>query len=261
MNQLSATRKGLPVLLMLLLLSSFSLVAAAEPPHGFAQAKRIAWKLYADRPVTFYCQCSYTPDHKVRWETCDYQPRKNSKRAAWVEWEHIVPASVLGRGHACWKEALCTDSKGKAYRGRRCCEKIDAKFRRMEADLWNLVPAVGEVNADRRDYGFGLLAEQAPQYGQCTMAVNFQAKRVQPPVYTRGFIARIYLYMQACYSVSLRAEEVQQMQAWDLQYPPTPWEEERSSIVGEVMQPSSCRAPLSVSRWAQTPSCRLPSLR
>lgn len=33
-------------------------------------------------------------------------------------------------------------------------------FNAMEADMFNLAPAIGEVNSDRSNYGFGVLQSQ-----------------------------------------------------------------------------------------------------
>ena len=46
----------------------------------------------------------------------------------------------------CWQEG-----------GRKNCIKTDAVFKKMEADLYNLKPAIGEVNGDRSNYQFAVL--------------------------------------------------------------------------------------------------------
>lgn len=53
-----------------------------------------------------------------------------------------------------------------AYKGRKCCEKIDATFQRAEAELYNLWPAEGLVNQARANlfmadtYGIELAKRQ-----------------------------------------------------------------------------------------------------
>jgi hypothetical protein len=44
--------------------------------------------------------------------------------------------------------------------GRKNCATNDAVFRQAEGDLNNLVPAVGEVNADRSNLSYGAWAKQ-----------------------------------------------------------------------------------------------------
>ena len=62
-----------------------------------------------------------------------------------LEWEHVVPAYYLGRTRVCWTEGdkQRVNAKGKPFKGRECCARVDNTFKRMEADLHNLTPAVG----------------------------------------------------------------------------------------------------------------------
>ncbi len=66
-------------------------------------------------------------------ESCGYKPRnertkkgKVNQRARRIEWEHLIPAENFGRQFSCWREGnpQCVSSKGKAYKGRRCCTKV-----------------------------------------------------------------------------------------------------------------------------------------
>ena len=134
----------------------FSFSVSAEPPtrpiKTFGAAKKIAQRaIYADHLKTLYCDCDLTWKKRtsggtVQPEGCGYKPRKNANRGKRTEWEHILPASHFGKHRPCWKNghAKCVNSKGKAYKGRKCCAKVDHEFERMESDLHNLAPSVGE---------------------------------------------------------------------------------------------------------------------
>lgn len=78
--------------------------AQADAPRTFVEAKKIAWKLYAERPVEFYCGCTYK-GNRVDLDSCGYEPRKNAQRAGRIEWEHVVPAWVIGHQRQCWQDA------------------------------------------------------------------------------------------------------------------------------------------------------------
>ncbi len=149
----------------------------ADAPRTFREAKKVAWTLYADRPVDFYCGCSFK-GNRIDLRSCGYVPRKQPKRAQRVEWEHIVPAWVIGHQRQCWQQG-----------GRKHCTANDPVFSRAEADLHNLVPVVGEVNGDRSNFGFGMLSEKPSQYGACPFVVNFKQRTAMPPEYSRGAIA------------------------------------------------------------------------
>ena len=102
----------MPKHLALLLLCCITLPTLAEPPRTFAEAKKIAWSLYAQQSVEFYCGCRYN-GNRVDLKSCGYQPRKNPQRAARIEWD----ASGVGVGHrpsapllATGRPATATDS-------------------------------------------------------------------------------------------------------------------------------------------------------
>ena len=224
------------ILLFFIVISSAWSEPALHWPKNFAQAKRTASKLYKDHQITFYCHCTYH-NNKIDWKSCGYKPRKNAKRAHRTEWEHITPAYAFGKSRACWTQPICEDSRHRHFKGRRCCAKIDATFRAMESDLHNLVPAVGEVNGDRKNFAFASLHHDTTQYGDCPIYVDFTHQKVQPPTYTRGFIGRVYLYMHRRYAMPLTTEELHLFQDWSKQYPPTAWEIERNARI-DALQPA-----------------------
>ena len=121
---------------------------------------------------------------------------KHQKRSSRVEWEHVVPAENFGRAFPEWREghALCVDRKGKAFKGRACAEKVNADYRRMQADMYNLYPAIGSVNAVRSNKNFQMLGPDVPSaFGSCPMKIS--GNKVEPPERARGQIARSSLYM------------------------------------------------------------------
>ncbi|QYJ88120.1 endonuclease [Shewanella mesophila] len=198
---------------MLLALSILSSGAQASHPSSFGQAKNIARLLYTkELPATsFYCGCDITVTGK-KWQPnfshCGYQVRKQQKRASRIEWEHIVPAWEFGHQRQCWQKG-----------GRKQCGKSDDQFKMMESDLHNLVPAIGEVNGDRSNYRFSQWNAHPNQYGQCAMVVDFKSRKVEPPSYTRGKIARTYLYMQQAYGLQIAKSQLKLFKAWDKTYP------------------------------------------
>jgi len=193
--------------------SSISISAHAEPPTSFSQAKRMAAELYKGHEKTFYCGCKYgyqgkklVPDQSE----CGYEPRvpitrsgKPNARAVRIEWEHVVPAYWFGHQRKCWQEG-----------GRKACKK-DPEFSKMEADLMNLVPAIGELNGDRSNYRYGMIEGEARAYGKCDFEVDFKGKRAEPPPEVRGDIARIYFYMRDKYGLKMSKQQTQLMNAWD----------------------------------------------
>lgn len=212
----------LRVTLALLCLTFFT-PALAEPPRSFSAAKKIGWRLYARQSVEFYCGCKFS-GKRVDLNSCGYVPRKNAKRAARIEWEHIVPAWQIGHQRQCWQQG-----------GRKNCTKHDTTYRRAESDLHNLVPAIGEINGDRSNFAYGWLPQQPSQYGACPMVVDFKARIAMPRKAVRGMIARTYLYMSDRYRLRLSKQKRQLYATWHKQYPVKTWERQRNQLLGCVM--------------------------
>lgn len=193
--------------------------------NNFQQAKTFAAAINADAPGSFYCGC------KITWQgkkgipdlnSCSYQVRKNANRAARIEWEHVMPAWEFGHQRQCWQDG-----------GRKNCNK-DPDYRRIETDLHNLQPAVGEVNGDRGNFAYSQWNGSEKQYGQCEMKIDFKLKQAEPPARARGAIARTYFYMRDQYHLRISRQQTQLFTAWDKLYPVTPWECERDQRIARV---------------------------
>ena len=166
---------------------------------SFTKAKKLLPSLFSkstDR--TFYCGCKFT-GKVVDWNSCGYKPKGSHKRAKRIEWEHVVPAAAFGGNLPEWRNghSKCQTSSGKKYKGRRCASKVNGKFNYMESDLYNLVPAIGEVNGLRSNYSIGMISGEARLFGKCD--VEIKNKMVEPRPEIRGDMARVYLYMDTAY--------------------------------------------------------------
>lgn len=193
--------------------------------NNFQQAKAYAAEINDDAPGSFYCGCKITW-HGKKGEpdlnSCGYQPRKNAHRAARIEWEHVMPAWEFGHQRQCWQNG-----------GRKNCSK-DADYRRIETDLHNLQPAIGEVNGDRGNYAYSQWNGTDKQYGQCSMQIDFKNRQAQPPERARGAIARTYFYMRDQYHLRLSRQQTQLFTAWNKRYPVSKWECERDQRIARV---------------------------
>lgn len=156
----------------------------------------------------------------------------NLKRHKRIEWEHIMPAQNFGQHFPCWREA-----KEKGLNSRQYCSKTDPKFSKMEADLFNLVPAIGQINGDRSNYRYaeGLVGMTFGQYGKCKVKSDPSNKRFYPANYSKGFIARTYLYMSKKYNIRLSKQERRLMIAWDKTYPMTKQERKIRRLTSKIM--------------------------
>lgn len=196
---------------------------------SFSAAKRLlktkVWHI-PDLRKTVYCGCEYDEKYTVSYTLCGFKPRKNVKRAHRIEWEHVVPASVFGHYFKAWTDGnvRCKKKSGKRYKGRRCAKKVDKQFKLMEADMYNLMPAIGEVNGDRSNYPYALISGEIRKYGACDMEIA--NKKAEPSPDIRGDVARVYFYMDSAYpSKGIVTKSNQKMlEKWD-KSDPVDWAE------------------------------------
>lgn len=232
----------LPCLALLCGFGALTAHAAGQAPvpgnarfESFAQVKRLLLEnVYADHRLTLYCRAPFHSDRRV-----DVPPgfvaTHHRERATRMEWEHVVPAENFRRFFPAWRDgdARCVNGKGRPYRGRRCAEKVSPAFRRMQADMHNLFPAIGAVNAARSNYAMQMLPDVPPTFGTC--AVRIARRKVEPPDAAKGTVARASLYMAAAYP-NFRLSDSQQklFRAWDRLFPPDGWECERERRIARL---------------------------
>ena len=97
----------------------------------------------------------------------------------------------------------------------------------MEGDLHNLVPAVGELNSDRSNFSFGMVAGEPRKYGSCDFEVDFKHRTVEPMAEVQGNIARVYFYMSKKYDLRMSKKQKKLFQIWNKQDPQDSWEREK----------------------------------
>lgn len=176
----------------------------------FRNAKKRLRKLYRSLAKsgdlslsrTIYCGCGFN-GKKVNFKSCNYKPKfpktkkgKKNQRAYRIEWEHVVPAHAFGQSFSGWKDGK-SHKECKKLSNRKCAAKMHPEFRRMEADIFNLFPAIGEVNAIRSNYSMAEIPGEVREFGGCD--VEIVDRKIEPRKEVRGDIARIYFYMDWAY--------------------------------------------------------------
>ncbi|ABM04301.1 Deoxyribonuclease I [Psychromonas ingrahamii 37] len=219
-------------LILLLAFSAISYAAGNTTKDSFSKAKKMLEKsVYFDHRETIYCAASFDSKKQITAPN-GFHTSKYVKRAKKLEWEHVVPAENFGRTFKEWPEGSpqCSNNKGKSFKDRRCAEKVNVEYRHMQADMFNLYPAIGAVKALRSNYNFTMLPEEASDFGSCKMKID--NRKAEPPVEARGRIARTYLYMDETYSrYSMSKSQKQLMNAWDKMYPVNEWECKRAKKI------------------------------
>jgi deoxyribonuclease-1 len=224
-------------------LALVSTLALADPPPrpfaSFDSAKRVARDaIYSEHHTDFYCGCAFTPTKSrsggtIDATSCGYTPRKNKARGRVLEWEHVVPAAFFGQHRTCWRKGheKCVNSKGVAFKGRKCCAKVDRTFRRIEADLHNLTPAVGELNGDRSNLPYGIVDGEPREYGACDFEISGKPRVTEPRDEVRGDAARIWLYMTDTYKIKLTTVQRKMFEQWSAADPVDAFERLRDTRI------------------------------
>lgn len=207
--------------------------------ESFSQAKQYALKIHAEHPYTIYCGCRYEAK-RVDLRSCGYKVHSDARRASRLEWEHVVPAHAFGQAFAEWREGSdqCVKRGGKPFKGRKCAE-TNPEFARMEADLYNLWPEVGELNGLRSNLSMAALGGPARHpssitFGECKAVIA--DKKFEPMDQAKGIVARTYMYMNQAYPgrgiISAKNEKL--FEAWDKMFPVSDWECKRADKIRTV---------------------------
>jgi len=212
----------------------FSATVFGKAPTTFSKAKVVLKEqIYFDQNQngaigTIYCGCDWEwvgrSGGRIDPKRCGYEIRAIPNRGERTEIEHVFAASHFGQQRQCWQNG-----------GRKNCNKTDPIFNLMEADLHNLTVSIGELNADRSNYRFGVLPNSKKQHGQCNSKVDFKQRVFEPRDDVKGKIARINFYMADRYDLRLSDQQQKLFIAWSKQYPVTPWELERDRRIARVM--------------------------
>ena len=228
--------------LVLSLVPALALAAGNTTNDSFSQAKRMLERqVYHDHRVTIYCSAEFNAQKRVTLPAGFTTPA-HEKRATKIEWEHAVPAENFGRAFPEWRDGHpeCVNRNGKPFKGRRCAEKVNMEYRHMQADMYNLFPAIGTVNAVRSNKQYSALPGSASAFGSCMPKVD--GNRFEPPDRAKGQVARAALYMADSYpKYRLSRQQQQLVEAWDKMFPVDAWECTRAKRIEALQDNENAR--------------------
>ena len=72
-------------------------LVSAKAPQTFAEAKRVAWKIFARHPLSFYCGCRFNSQGEVQKKSCPYKPTVLNTRTYKIELTYCA-CQEAGRG-------------------------------------------------------------------------------------------------------------------------------------------------------------------
>ena len=203
------------------------------PSHAgsYSTAKKRLYRKIEDEQ-TLYCGCPTNLTERTFDETsCGYEPRNDNVRAHRLEAEHVLPAFWIANFHtgtSCWvADSTCGGA-------RECCLKNDARFKKAHNDLVNLMPSVGELNADRSNFIFDLISGEERDYGDCDFEADSGKRTTEPKVDIRGDIARVYFYMRDTYDLAYPVGLSDRLDDWNSADPISDQEKERNKRIEDT---------------------------
>ena len=205
------------------------------------QAKSLVKKrVYHDHFVTLFCQCPFDPSQTLSTGDCGYRPGEQSEGGERARWRRLVPVNKRASRMKCWKKGHpdCLDEEGRKFTGRQCCSLpgVSEKFRRMNADLHNIVPVIGELHESSFHLFPGEVEGENRSFGACDFEIDREKEVYEPAESVRGDVARIFLYMNETYGVKIEEKNRALLLKWHREDPPDDWEEERNERIKEIQE-------------------------
>lgn len=101
-------------------------------------------------------------------------------------------------------------------------QKVDMRYRQIEAELYNLWPAVGLVNQARSNYRFSAINSGTKDgfYG-CDFTYDKSGRHVEPADAAKGIVARANLFVAEHYGIQLSDGQRHLFIAWSKEFPPS----------------------------------------
>src|SRR5699024_5720450 len=115
----------------------------------------------------------------------------------------------------------CFDRKKKrAFKGRKCARR-NPLFAKMEGDLYNLYPEVGELNGLRSNFSMAMIprSPKTTSFGKCQAKI--EDRKFEPMDAAKGLVARTYMYMDKTYPGRgiISGKNAKLFEAWNKMYP------------------------------------------
>ncbi|MCH8157997.1 MAG: endonuclease, partial [Nitrospinae bacterium] len=190
--------------------------------------------LESGQTKTLHCGCFFDKQKQVYPSICDQAPeRRGGRRIKKIlTWVHAAPPSFFAGSMNCWRRPVCTRLDGTAYGGADCCTTMSPKFKSMEADMHNLIPAIDMDEEVKESSSASAQFGGMTEYKFCTKE---NTEPTEPRPGAGGDLARAYFYMSYLYRIRIPSAMENRLRMWHLEDPPDAGEEKRNSLI-EIVQ-------------------------
>ena len=189
--------------------------------------------LESGQTKTLHCGCFFDKQKQVYPNICDLvsEKRRIKREKKILKWVHAMPRSFFAASMICWSKLICTRLDKSMFKGADCCSNLSPKFKSMESDMHNLIPAFDWFLETKYD---SYEPTQFGEMGEYRMCLNGGIIPKEPAAGARGNLARTYLYMSFQYRISIQDKLEDRLRVWHLEDPPDNPEKERNSLIESV---------------------------
>lgn len=224
-------------LVVICLLCLMHTIAIAQiPPKSLVSEKEVnaaLFSIYANHHASFFCQQSF--DHAGRFPRPDAKTIQTENK---IDWIPLVSKKILAANRPCYEQKICINHQGQRYKGLNCCKRTDQLFNIMLYDLHNRLPVIHSIAKNIHTHRFDTISEPNESaiiyYPNCAFRVHSKQKIIEPNHQLKGEIARIYLYMQDTYHLSIQESQLELFKKWHQANPPSKWEKQKNRAIQKI---------------------------
>ncbi len=155
-------------------------IGASIELASFVSAKIYLRSLYSpDFSHTFYCEVPFDKNGVAL--AC---PQGWSDEDCKIEWDHVVPASLLAHNLPCSQKHTCAFNP--EWSRRKCCQETSTEFSFREANISNLMPALRRVNREKSNYLPGITQPHKRLKKLCGMKIDSKKKSLSRAIAGKG---------------------------------------------------------------------------
>ena len=200
-------------LIAIIFFSTLLVARGYDAPDNRSQVKNLLKMMDLDYKIAPLTGCSYNYDITSCMDKTIVDTRlcNVSEVNQTIKWIQVVPDWFFGRHMDCMNKDICTNVFTKEKFGSpMCCRRVNPKYKMMEADLFNLIPAISKVASKRESRLFFDVVKPEFSVGN----LKFDDDFIEPRDEVKGDIARVYLYMDARYDLNLSKQQKETYFRW-----------------------------------------------
>lgn len=159
--------------------------------------------------------------------------QENDKTA----WSLVVNKQILAANRPCYHHKICLNKKGERFKGLSCCKQNDSLYNVMLYDLHNRIPVpqtIAHLMQKSHFDSFDAPLDHPKHTTHYGVSYYPKYKILVPPDKYKGEIARIILYMNTTYGLSIPKGQLALYHQWHQAHPASYREQLRNKLIAKI---------------------------